>query len=123
MLNSCLNNEENIDLTIGTQERDFIYIDDVVAAYGFIFRSAHNIAANFKQIDVGTGSAIVIRDLVELIHGVTNSTSNLNFGAIPIRDDEVMYSKADTKFLEEIGWRCQFSIEAGIKRMFDLEKR
>ena len=122
VFNSCLNNEENIDLTVGTQERDFIYIDDVVDAYGLILLKAHNITANFKQIDVGTGKATVIRDLVELIHGVTNSTSNLNFGAIPIRDGEVMYSKADTVYLENIGWNCQFSVEAGIKRMFDLEK-
>lgn len=122
VFNSCLNNEENIDLTVGTQERDFIYIDDVVDAYGLILLNAHNIKANFKQIDVGTGKATVIRDLVELIHGVTNSTSNLNFGAIPIRDGEVMYSKADTVYLENIGWNCQFSVEAGIKRMFDLEK-
>ncbi len=122
VFNSCLNNEENIDLTVGTQERDFIYIDDVVDAYGLILLNAHNITANFKQIDVGTGKATVIRDLVGLIHGVTNSTSNLNFGAIPIRDGEVMYSKADTEYLENIGWNCQFSVEAGIKRMFDLEK-
>ena len=122
VFNSCLRNEKNIDLTLGTQERDFIYIDDVVEAYGLIFRNSDSIAVNFKQIDVGTGKVTVIRDLVELIHGVTNSSSNLNFGAIPIRDGEVMHSKADTKYLEDIGWSCQFSVEAGIKRMFDLER-
>ena len=122
VFNSCLNNEENIDLTVGTQERDFIYIDDVVDAYGLILLTSHNITANFKQIDVGTGKATVVRDLVELIHGVTNSTSNLNFGAIPIRNGEVMYAQANTVYLEKIGWNCQFSVEAGITRMFDLER-
>ena len=122
VFNSCLKNEENIDLTVGTQERDFIYIDDVVDAYGLILLTAHNITANFKQIDVGTGKATVVRDLVELIHGVTNSTSNLNFGAIPIRNGEVMDAQANTVYLEKIGWNCQFSVEAGITRMFDLER-
>jgi nucleoside-diphosphate-sugar epimerase len=122
VFSSCLKNEKNIDLTVGTQERDFIYIDDVVDAYGLIVQKSPSMKAGFTEIDVGTGKVTVIRDLVELIHDVTKSSSKLNFGAIPIRDGEVMYSKADTKFLEDIGWSCKFSVEEGIKRMFDLER-
>jgi nucleoside-diphosphate-sugar epimerase len=38
IIDSCLSNEPEIQLTLGEQRRDFIYIDDVVAAYLLLLR-------------------------------------------------------------------------------------
>ena len=38
VINSCLNNVPEVKLTLGEQERDFIYIDDVVSAYQLLLK-------------------------------------------------------------------------------------
>lgn len=89
-----------LEFTDGWQCRDFIYIDDVVEAYMKIFNYLSKMeGVFFKDIHVGSGRGIPIREVVKLSKEMTNSSSEIKFGALPYRNHEVMFSCADISFL------------------------
>ena len=115
VINECLQNN-NIPLTIGTQRRDFIFIEDVLDAFSVIVENRENVDT-FQNIDVGTGIATAVKDVVIRIKEITNSTSNLNFGAIPLRENEVDIMKADINNLKKLGWQPKITLEEGLRKI------
>ena len=113
VLNECLQNND-IPLTAGTQCRDFIFIKDVLDAFFTVVENKNNLE-NFETIDVGTGIATPVRTVVEQIKELTQSTSNLNFGEIPLRDTEVEVMKADISKLNSLNWNPKFTFGQGLK--------
>jgi CDP-paratose synthetase len=113
VINACLAGDR-LALTEGLQKRDFIYIDDVVAAYKVLIENIDKFKT-FETVPVGSGVAPTVRELVEMIHACSHSTSTLEFGAVAMRDNELMYSCADTNRLNQLGWQLSFSLETGIK--------
>lgn len=123
IINSCLNNIREINLTAGEQTRDFIYIDDVISAYLHIIDSFYKFNSPFVEIEVGSGTSISIRDFVGKVKKLTGADTSLNFGSIPYRDGEVMHSQADVSILESIGWRCRYNLEEALKLTLEGEKK
>nr|WP_315236335.1 NAD(P)-dependent oxidoreductase [uncultured Limnohabitans sp.] len=121
IVDSCLSNEPEIRLTLGEQRRDFIYIDDVVSAYLLLLREIQGAPPALREFDVGSGTSISIREFVTLVKRLTNSSTTLNFGALPYRDGEVMHSVANVAPLLALGWRCDYDIEAGIRKLLGVE--
>lgn len=112
-------NESCIDLTLGEQIRDFIYIDDVVSAYTTVVSNIQKIEKTFVEYEVGTSTPTSIKEFVTSAAEITNSGSKLNFGSLPYRKGEVMEIVADNKQLISIGWRPRTGISQGIKSIFD----
>lgn len=123
VIGSCSNNVENLKLTEGNQKRDFIYIDDVVSAYMILLENMQNFDNYFNEFDIGSGKAISIKEFVEMAHTLTNSRTELLFGAYPYRDGEVMYSKADVSKLLKLGWQCEYDIQSGLTKLIDEESK
>jgi CDP-paratose synthetase len=121
VINSCLNNVPEIKLTPGEQKRDFIYIDDVVAGYIRLLELANSLPKEFLQYDLGSGDPVSIRHFVETVHCLTANTTRLDFGGIPYRENEIMFSAADVAPLRSIGWRCMTSLEEGIAKTIEQE--
>ncbi|NCC33187.1 MAG: NAD-dependent epimerase/dehydratase family protein [Chloroflexia bacterium] len=118
----CLKNVERLALTSGEQRRDFIAVEDVVNAYLTIFQSLEAMKPGYSLVPVGSGRAISIRSLVEMIHCMTASNSKLDFGAIPQRASEPMESKADITWLLALGWVPRTSIDDGLKNLIADEE-
>jgi len=117
IVRSLLNNVAYIDLTKGEQTRDFVYIDDVVAAFMFVLQHMTTWNNNFHYFEIGTNSAVSIKELVLLIKKYSkNSNTKLNFGALPYRDNEVMSCVADTSAINRLGWNAQYSLEQGLQK-------
>lgn len=123
IVNSCLANVPELKLTQGEQQRDFIYIDDVVVAYLLLLYKQESFDDEFIEFEVGSGAAVTIRELVETVHRLTASTTRLDFGALPYREGEAMFSQADTQALQTLGWHCRYSIETGLKQAIDQERK
>lgn len=102
-----LKSNEEVNLTEGTQIRDFIYIEDVINGIDIIVKSN---LKGYHDIPLGSGEGISIRELVEYLKTILNSKSNLNFGAIPLRKNEHSGFANMTK-MKELG----FEIKQGIK--------
>lgn len=124
VVRSILDNVEQIDLTKGEQKRDFIYIDDAVDAFLTVIRRSGTFGKGFFHFEVGTGRNIAVRDCVALVKKLAgNARTRLNFGAIPYREHELMESHADISAMQKLGWTPRVSLEEGLQRTIDFERR
>ena len=117
---ACLNNAESLPLTPGEQKRDFIYIEDAVEAIVTLVKhyTSLNLDAMipYQRYSVGSGMAITIREVMQLIRRLSGSHTQLAFGAVTYRPHEVMFSQADLTKMRALGWSPRFSLEDGLKR-------
>lgn len=116
MINKLKNNEPQIDLTLGKQQRDFVYIEDVVNAYLTVIKKQDQLADSYSSYQVCTNQLISIKDLMNLMKSLTNSNSMLNFGAVPYRENELMHSETDNSALINLGWKPQYTIKQGLQK-------
>lgn len=117
MINKLKNNEPQIDLTLGEQLRDFIYIDDVVSAYQTVLEKERLITDSYSSYTVCTNQLISIKDLIKMLKDLTQSSSVLNFGTVPYRENELMHSETDNADLVKLGWKQQFTIKVGLQKI------
>ncbi|HEX2934011.1 MAG TPA: NAD-dependent epimerase/dehydratase family protein, partial [Bacteroidales bacterium] len=82
VINQLKANVAEIDLTLGEQKRDFIYIDDVVSAFKTVCDNMEKLPSNVS-FDIGTGKSITLKEFIETARNLLNSTTQLNFGALP----------------------------------------
>jgi nucleoside-diphosphate-sugar epimerase len=115
-------NEPSIDLTKGEQLRDFIYYTDVISAFTTVLERSEEFSESFTNFQVSSGKLISIRELVETLKGLICSSSNLNFGALPYRSNELMFSRTDNSSLLKLGWKPQVDILEGLERMANFYK-
>lgn len=119
------NNVEKIDLTEGTQTRDFIYIDDVVSAFDIVIEKEKNIPnGKLNTFEVGTNNKTTIKEMVTTIkEKLGNTKTKLNFGAIPYRKNEVLDYQVDTTGLHQLGWKPEYlSVRKGIQKLLEAER-
>lgn len=119
IMNQCRRNVIELNLTKGEQQRDFIYIDNVVNVYMLLLKQNWKEKNGFNQYEIGTGETIAIRDLVIMIHELTKSKTKLNFGAIPYRENEIMMSKSKNKQLKEISQMYMIPLKIGLNQMLN----
>jgi CDP-paratose synthetase len=122
MMNRLLSNEKEIELTFGEQIRDFVYYKDVVEAYLIILNNI-SVLPHYSEFQVASGQLIKLKDLVELMKNLTGSTSELIFGAVPYRQNELMKSESDNTKLLQLGWQPKFTINEGLKEVVVNEKK
>ena len=104
----------DFSMTAGEQERDFVYIDDAVA--GMVAAGAVP-GIEGQSLDLGTGSATSIRQVVERVWEIAGGTGRVIAGALPYRTGEVMHMVADAdRAARLLGWRATVSLEDGLSR-------
>lgn len=118
----AIENVTSIDLTDGQQKRDFIYVKDVVDAYIKILDCMSEYF-KYREYNVGLGNSISIKYFVTQIKEISKSHTQLNFGAIPYREDEIMNSTADNSSLINIGWVPNYTIEDALHEIVALYKK
>jgi CDP-paratose synthetase len=124
LIRNLLKNVDKIDLTEGKQKRDFIYIDDVVSAFVKIIELSDNFNREFYEFEIGTNHPLSIYEFAKLAKKLSgNMHTILNFGAIPYRDNELMDYNADTSEIFKLGWKCNNTVEEGLKKMIESERQ
>lgn len=109
----------HVSLTHGHQKRDFVYVDDAIAAYLLLVEYARAHDFSFKTIEVGTGQSLEIRYFADTLKAMSNSPTVLGYGDIPYRGDEIMDSRADISQLQELGWAPKVSLNEGLKKILE----
>jgi nucleoside-diphosphate-sugar epimerase len=105
----------------GQQLLDMVYIDDVMDAFlqaeNFLTLNASDIC--FHTFGLGTGQLLSLKDLVGLMEKTAGEKININWGARPYRQREVMNPTP----LEPVpGWRAKVSLTEGLKKYYESIK-
>jgi UDP-glucose 4-epimerase len=100
-------------LTPGEQYWDYLYVDDLVEA---IYRVATTERAR-GFLNVGSGEAVQVRAIAQLIRDEIDPRLPLGLGDIPYRDGQMMRLDVSIDRLKgAIDWAPRVSIEEGIRR-------
>lgn len=116
LLRNFIADKDVVTLTACDQKRDFIYIDDVVAAYMSIINNSASLKG-YCEVGIGSGNSVPLKDFVLIAKSITGANTNLLFGAVPHRQGEIMYSQAEPMILKSFGWGAKVDLAEGIKRM------
>lgn len=116
-----LDSDQCIDMTLGEQILDFIYIQDVVDFYISIIKKYLEIdfcKNNILDLHLGTGKGISIKNLANKIETISNKKTNINWGARKYRENDIMHSVAPiSKNIECLDWKANYSLQEGLKNM------
>ncbi len=92
---------------------DWIYVSDVVD--GFL-ALAQTPDVEGATLELGSGSLISIRGIVEQLAKVLGAEGKVEFGAIPDRPMEPTRIAKTAETLARIGWQPRVSLQTGLKR-------
>ncbi|MCK5019732.1 MAG: NAD-dependent epimerase/dehydratase family protein [Candidatus Peribacteraceae bacterium] len=95
-----LKKNEDFDMTNGEQKRDYLHIDDIINA---LLLSSTAKAYN-DVFNVCSGAGISLRELAVNLKDNLNSTSKINFGAIPYRENEVWEMIGNNEKISNLGF-------------------
>lgn len=107
-----------VDLSPGEQKRDFIFVQDVCAAYLQAVAYGRTRSFQIKKFDVGTGLLTSVKTFVQTVKRLSGSKTKLNFGRLPYREDEIMASRAGKNRLPRN--KRFYSVRQGIGRIIKL---
>lgn len=116
LITKLQNNQPVIPMTLGDQLRDFVYVDDVADAYATLLAQGDGLPVGFTEYEVGTGTTTSIREFSELASRITGSRSQMHFGELAHRPNEIMASKAFTSSLKSYGWSATTTVFEGLTR-------
>ena len=120
LIGSFLKDEPEFKLTVGTQLRDFIYIDDVARAYHSVIaalissQESRVEALSKADLDVGSGVSVSLRAMIELLFEIIEPSTILRWGAVPILENEIMEACADLRGISSLGWKPLIDLKTGL---------
>jgi nucleoside-diphosphate-sugar epimerase len=94
----------------GRQIRDYMHVQDVAA--GMVALLDHGATG---AVNISSGQAITIRDIVLTIGRIAGRPELIQLGAIPARaNDAPLVVGENERLVSELGWQQQFELEAGL---------
>lgn len=114
VFDSFLQNKACLDCTAGEQVRDFIHVADVADAYLAVLLQAH-VLEKWRHFELGTGQAHSLRGFIETVQRISGRATQPNFGVLPYRPHEIMWSVANNGPLKDLGWHPRFTLEQGVQ--------
>ena len=111
--NKYLNKQEPIIFGDGEQTRDYIYVSDVISA----LIKASKIEKN-HFLNIGTGVETSVNELANSMKTQFNSMVNAIYK--PAREGELVRSVLNnTKAKQELNWKPNYSLDYGMKQVFN----
>lgn len=118
LITQMLENKE-ILLTDGTQKRDYIYIDDVVAG---LIKLVYLELEQCCCIPFRTGSPPTIKQIVLYLKQITNTESNIIFGAINSNQKNPS-TEQDDDMMKKLGIELHINWREGMQKMVDYNRK
>lgn len=118
VINSLIKNEF-ADCSHGRQIRDFLYVKDIADAFTALLDSKVQGAIN-----IASGEARSIREIVLTAAEILEKIENLRFGIIPSPENEPKSIVADTRRLrEEVGWQANYTLTEALTQTIEWWKK
>lgn len=110
---------QTAQFTPAEQMWDFLYCDDAANAFYLMAKSGRDGAV----YTLGSGVARPLKEYIMLMHKASGTDGNIEIGALPYNDKQVMYLCADISALTaDTGFVPQVSYEEGIKKTVEWLK-
>src|SRR5699024_4371434 len=117
-IEAILNDQSPVIYGDGTQSRDFTYVEDIVSA-NLLAAEAPKLQG--EVINIGTGSQIVLNDLVNDINAILGK--NIHAKHTAAQQGDVKHSMEDVRLDNElISYRPATSFHEGLKRTINWLK-
>lgn len=111
---------EKPKVTAAEQRWDYIYIDDAARAVDAVARRPEARGV----FNLGSGTAPVLRDVIEMIRGEASPAAAIGYGEVPYRPDQVMHLEADiARLTGATGWKPAMPLAEGIRRTVDWVRK
>jgi nucleoside-diphosphate-sugar epimerase len=111
---------EDFPMTSGEQEKDWIYIDDIVGGFQALLNSD---LPPGTTVELGSGRATRVIDVVEEIFRIVDRGGRPIFGAIPNRPGEDPRQIAEAERTATlINWRAELSLSDALRRLVKSAK-
>jgi UDP-glucose 4-epimerase len=112
---------EDFPMTQGRQEKDWIYVDDVVAGVLALLDAG---LSPGETVELGRGRPHGVLEVVERIYRLAGRGGRPRPGALPDRPGEESRQIADVdRTAALIGWRAEIPLEEGLKRLVENGRR
>jgi nucleoside-diphosphate-sugar epimerase len=110
----------SVRLSAGTQRRDFCYVEDVAEG---LLRLGLSMGAPGEVVNLATGRMTSVRDFAMAAARILGLPDDrLEFGAEPIRSDEMRISGVDVRRLVvRTGWIPSVGLDEGLRRAAAFE--
>lgn len=109
---------QNKDITIygdGSQTRSFQYVDDLLNAMTAFMRTGDNVIG---PVNIGNPEEFTIKQLAEMVIGITNSKSRIKY--LPLPENDPVKRKPDiSKIKSIIDWNPDVKLEEGLKKTIE----
>lgn len=115
-----LKNGEVPKFTKGEQLWDYLYSRDAASAFFLIGDKG----IDKKTYVLGSGSARALKEYIHIIRDCYKPEAEIELGAIPYSDKQVMHLCADiSELTEDVGFTPKYSFEDGMKETIDWFER
>lgn len=119
VIKSALKNKE-IPLTFGEQKWDYTYSKDIAEAYRLALQTT---IKGHEIINISNNNPISLKEIVEKIIKYTYSKSKVLFGAVPYRENEIMYLHGDNSKAKEIlKWSPKYTFDKALRETIEFFK-
>ena len=107
---------EDFPMTAGTQEKDWVYIDDVVHAFEAMVMADRLPLA--ETIHIGTGQSHSVAEVAQLIYNLAESHGRPLIGVLPNRPGEAAVQKAPITRTQQVlaNWTPKTDLATGLKQ-------
>lgn len=96
----------------GTPKREFMHVDDLAGALLFLM-SRYDAMDIGEFVNIGTGKDITIRDLAEVVRGITGYAGEIRWD--PSKPDGTPQKLLDVSRMQGLGWRARIELTEGIR--------
>ncbi|MBB5726163.1 UDP-glucuronate decarboxylase [Sphingomonas endophytica] len=99
----------------GSQTRSFCYRDDLVEGFLRLMDTAPDVAG---PVNIGNPNEFTIRELAELVIGLTGSRSTLDYRPLP-QDDPMQRQPNIAVARDKLGWEPKVQLREGLERTIE----
>lgn len=100
----------------GRPRREFLYVDDFVAAALFLMENYEGEAV----VNAGCGEDVTIAELAQMMSGISGFSGRIVYDAS--KPDGTMQKLLDNSRIAKLGWKAKVHLREGIHRMWESFK-
>lgn len=107
----------------GEMSRDFTYIDDIVQGIIIALNNSPSSDSkfnNYQILNIGNGAPVLLMDFINEIEN--NFGKKVQKVMLPMQPGDVSRTWADTKKLNDLGYKSKTSIKEGVRKFADWYK-